>query len=127
MTDLLSLDPMALIILLIAGGGVIYVVRLFTQAQTIREREMWVAIQSIMASTEKMSELWLSAIQSQGDKSSEAVTALSSETSGLKSQVAELTAAINRSIETGASLHGASTLMASILREGNGRGNYEKK
>lgn len=122
-TELLSIDPMALIVLFSAGGGVIWVVRLFTTAQTIREKEMWAAIQDIMTRTEKMSELWLKAIQSQGDKSSDAVNNLANETAGLKERVAELTAAYSRSIEAGTSMRGATDLMVSILREHNREGN----
>lgn len=126
MAEILQLDPTALIILFVAGGGIIYVVRLFTQAQTIREREMWAAIQSIMTRTEKMSQLWLSAIETQGTKSSDAINNLANETAALKNQVAALTASINESIETGATLQGATSLMSKILRDGrDGRRSFE--
>lgn len=118
MSELIQFDPLALIILLIAGGGVIYVVRIFTQAQTIRDREMWTALQSMMNNVIAINNNWLVTFQSQGEKSSEAIQSLSGDIAANTIQMAELTAAINRSIESGASLHGATDLLVTVLKNG---------
>jgi hypothetical protein len=121
MTDLLQLDPVALIILFVSGAGVIYVVRIFTAAQTIREREMWTAMQSMMENIKNINDSWLATYKSQGEKSNDSVQVLSGDIASLTTQMAELTAAINKSIESGANLQGASNLMMNILRNGDGR------
>jgi predicted transcriptional regulator len=118
MTDLLQLDPIALIILFIAGGGVIYVVNIFTKAQTIREREMWAALQSMMNNVKDINENWLDTYKGQGEKSNDNIRDLSNNIAQLTTQTAELTAAVDKSIETGASIQGASKLMVDILRNG---------
>jgi hypothetical protein len=119
-TDILQLNPLALVVLFAAGGGVIYVVRIFTQAQTVREREMWAAIQSLLGDVKEINGLWLETVKAQGDKSSDAILNLSNEIAAHTVQMTELTAAVNNSIETGASLKGASSLMFDILRGGDG-------
>lgn len=121
MTDLLQLDPIALIILFIAGGGVIYVVRIFTHAQTIREREMWAALQSMMDNVKDINQNWLATYKDQGEKSNENLKDLSNNIAKLTTQTAQLTAAVDKSIESGASIQGASKLMADILRNGGRR------
>jgi hypothetical protein len=121
MNDLLQLDPVALIILFVSGAGVIYVVRIFTAAQTIREREMWTAMQSMMENIKNINDSWLATYKSQGEKSNDSVQVLSGDIASLTTQMAELTAAINKSIESGANLQGASNLMMNILRNGESR------
>lgn len=122
MGDLVQLDPIALVILLIAGGGVVYVVRIFTQAQTVREREMWAAMQSMMNNVKDINDSWLTTYKSQGEKSSESIQSLSGDIAALTNQIGQLTSAVNKSIETGANLQGASSLMIKALQDaGNGR------
>lgn len=121
MPDILQFDPLTLIVLFIAGWGVIYVVRMFIQAQNVREKEMWAAMQTMMKDVKEINDSWLATYQLQGDKSSEAVNNNAAKTAALTTEIAHLTAAINKSIETGANLQGASSLMVEILKEGNGR------
>lgn len=127
--DLIQLDPLALIILCVAGLGVIYVVRIFTQAQTVREREMWSALQSMMDNVKSINENWLATYRAQGDKSNDTTQNLSSNIAALTTQMAELTAAVDKSIESGANIQGASKLMVEYLKDGgNGRkGAYNEK
>lgn len=127
MSEIIQLDPIALVILLIAGGGVVYVVRIFTQAQTIREREMWTAMQAMMSNVKEINDSWLVTYKSQGDKSSESIQHLSSDIAALTNQIGQLTTAVNKSIETGANLQGASSLMVKALQDaGNGRRSVAK-
>lgn len=121
MAELIQFDPIALVILFIAGGGVIYVVRIFTQAQAVREKEMWAALQSMMDNVKDINDKWLSTYKEQGDKSSESVQELSSNIARLTTQVTELTSSVDKSIETGAGIQGASRLMMKILRDGGSR------
>lgn len=122
MPEVLQLDPMALFILFAAGAGVIYVVRIFTQAQTVREREMWTAIQIMMKDVKEINEGWLATYKEQGDKSSEATNQQAKNIAALTNQIAHLTAAVEKSNADGASLKGASNLMVEVLKEvGNGR------
>jgi hypothetical protein len=121
MTDILQLDPIALIILFIAGGGVIYVVNIFTKAQTVREREMWAAIQTMQGNIKEINDNWLATYKAHSERSNESVLGLSNNIAALTVQIAQLTATVGKSIESGASLQGASNLMATILKDGESR------
>jgi predicted lysophospholipase L1 biosynthesis ABC-type transport system permease subunit len=120
--DLLQLDPLALVILGASGIGVIYVVRIFTQAQTVREREMWAGMQKMSDNNREINNDWLKTYKEQGDKSSDSIQNLSKNMAALTTQVAHLTAAVEKSNESGANLQGASSLMIKVLQDaGNGR------
>lgn len=121
MSELLSSDPVALIILGIAGLGVVVVVRIFTQANAIREREMWTAIQNIMKDVKEINKDWLATYKEQGDKSNETSQQQSGNIAALTTQIAHLAAAVEKSNAEGANLKGAANLMVDYLKEGNGR------
>lgn len=127
--DLLSSEPVAFIIIFLAGGGIIYVVRMFIQAQNVREREMWAAMQAASNNSRETNNDWLKTYKEQGDKSSESIRNLSTNVAALATQIAHLTAAVDKGNTDGANLKGATNLMVEYLKEGNGREGvrHEKK
>ena len=125
-TEFLSVDPTALIVLFSAGIGVIYVVRIFTAAQTIREREMWEAIRSLLGDVKEINNAWLATTKEQGNKSDDAIRSVSSQIASLNVKIENLTNSVDQSTRAGTSLHGASNLMVSLLKERDGNGRSAK-
>jgi hypothetical protein len=126
MAELLTADPLTAFIFLSAGGGILAVVIIFTRAQTIREREMWAAMQASSDNSRETNKDWLIAYKEQGDKSNESIGNLSTNVAALATQIAHLTAAVEKNNSDGASLRGATNLMVDYLKEGNGRRSEHK-
>jgi hypothetical protein len=64
---------------------------------------------------------WLATYKAHSERSNESVLGLSNNIAALTVQIAQLTATVGKSIESGASLQGASNLMATILKDGESR------
>jgi hypothetical protein len=119
--DIFQLSPLSLFILFAAGIGIVYIARLFLQAQTVQNEATWAAVRAMLADVKDINNSWLEAYKAQGDKSSDSILMLSNNVAALDTKISDLTAAIDKSIEKGSSIQGASKLMMNILRNGGGR------
>lgn len=90
MEQILSLNPLTLFVLLIAGGGVIYVTRFFAQAQIERDKAFFAAWESNQQKTAEMQQTWLAALSQLQQDNNDAVMELTKQVALNTHEVAEL-------------------------------------